>query len=126
MIQTPGIKTHWSIHYFIQGLHADLKGHVILGQPQTLAETEHLAKLKEAVSTNTPNLVQQKLEAQLQSVTENLETLATTQQTIVVFTLSALAQPWPTFWQCKQTLAWPDLGQDIWAHYNQWPRLVEM
>ena len=60
----------------------DLKGHVILGQPmQTLVEAEHLANLKEAVSTNTPNLAQQKLEAQLQSVIKNLETLATTQQT---------------------------------------------
>jgi hypothetical protein len=47
----------------------------------TPAEAEQLANLKEAVSTNTPNLAQQKLEVQLQSVIKNLETLATTQQT---------------------------------------------
>lgn len=78
-----GLSDTEGMHYFIQGLRADLKGHVILGQPKTLAEAEHLANLKEAVATNTPNLAQQKLEAHLQSVIKNLETLTTTQQTNV-------------------------------------------
>ena len=32
-------------------------------------------------------------------------------------------KPWPGFWQCKHTLAWPrpDLGQEILAHINLWP-----
>ena len=42
------------MHYFIQGLHPDLKSHVILGQPKTLAEAENLAQLKEAVSIEYP------------------------------------------------------------------------
>ena len=63
------------MHYFIQGLHADLKSHVILGQPKTLAEAENLAHLKEAVSISTPRLAQYKLESQLQSVIKSLETL---------------------------------------------------
>jgi hypothetical protein len=81
LYKRPGLSDTEGMHYFIQGLRTDLKGHVILGQPQILAEADQLANLKEAVSTNTPNLAQQKLEAQLQSVIKNLETLATTQQT---------------------------------------------
>ena len=50
-----GLSNTEDMHYFIQGLCTDLKGQVILGQPQTLAEAQHLANLKEAVSTNTPN-----------------------------------------------------------------------
>ena len=46
------------MHYFIQGLNPDLKGHVILGQPKTLAEAENLAHLKEAISVSTPKLAQ--------------------------------------------------------------------
>ena len=63
------------MHYFIQGLHPDLKGHVILGQPKTLAEAENLAHLKEAVSSSTP-----KFESQLQSVIKSLEALASNKQ----------------------------------------------
>ena len=63
------------MHYFIQGLHPDLKGHVILGQPKTLAEAENLAHLKEAVSSSTP-----KFESQLQSVIKSLEAFASDKQ----------------------------------------------
>ena len=62
------------------GLHAELKNHVILGQPKSLAEAENLANLKEAVLLNTPNIAQQELEVQLQSVAESLKTLAIAQQ----------------------------------------------
>ena len=65
---------------FIQGLHSNLKSHVILGQPRSLAEAESLANLKEAVLINTPNIVQQKIEVQLQSEAKNLEALAIAQQ----------------------------------------------
>ena len=68
------------MHYFIQGLHPDLKSHVILGQPKTLAEAENLAQLKEAVSLSTPKLAQYKLESQLQSVITSLEALASNTQ----------------------------------------------
>ena len=68
------------MHYFIQGLHPDLKSHVILGQPKTLAEAENLAQLKEAVSLSTPKLSQYKLETQLQSVITSLEALASNTQ----------------------------------------------
>jgi hypothetical protein len=51
-----GLSDNEGMHYFIQGLHPDLKGHVILGQPKTLAEAENLAHLKEAVSVSTPKL----------------------------------------------------------------------
>ena len=70
-----GLSDSEGMHYFIQGLHADLKSHVILGQPKTLAEAENLAHLKEAVSISTPRLAQYKLESQLQSVIKSLETL---------------------------------------------------
>ena len=68
------------MHHFIQGLHAELKNHVILGQPKSLAEAENLANLKETVLINNPNFTQQKLEVQLQSVAKRLETLAIAQQ----------------------------------------------
>ena len=70
-----GLSDSEGMHYFIQGLHADLKSHVILGQPKTLEEAENLAHLKEAVSISTPRLAQYKLESQLQSVIKSLETL---------------------------------------------------
>ena len=70
-----GLSDSEGMHYFIQGLHADLKSHVILGQRKTLAEAENLAHLKEAVSISTPRLAQYKLESQLQSVIKSLETL---------------------------------------------------
>ena len=66
--------------HFIQGLHPHLRSHVILGQPKSLAEAENLANLKEAVSINTPNIAQQKLEVQLQSLEKSLEALAMAQQ----------------------------------------------
>jgi hypothetical protein len=50
------------MQHFIQGLRPNLKSHVILGQPKSLAEAENLANLKEAVSINTPNIAQQNLE----------------------------------------------------------------
>ena len=49
-----GLSDNVGMHYFIQGLHPDLKGHVILEQPKT--EAENLAHLKEAVSVSTPKL----------------------------------------------------------------------
>ena len=64
--------------YFIQGLRPDLKTHVILGQPKTLAEAENLANLKETVSIATPNHTQQKLEMQLQTLIRSVEALKTT------------------------------------------------
>ena len=67
------------MHYFIQGLHPDLKSHV-LGQPKTLAEAENLSQLKEAVLLSTPKLSQYKLETQLQSVITSLEALASNTQ----------------------------------------------
>jgi hypothetical protein len=33
------------MHHFIQGLHPNLRSHVILGQPKNLAEAENLANL---------------------------------------------------------------------------------
>ena len=67
------------IHHFIQGLHPKLRSRVIFGQPKSLAGAENLANLKEAVSLNTPNTAQQKLEVQFQSVAKSLETLAMAQ-----------------------------------------------
>ena len=75
-----GLSDNEGMHYFIQGLHPDLKGHVILGQPKTLAEGENLAHLKEAVSVCTPNLEQYIIESQLQSVLKSLEALASDKQ----------------------------------------------
>ena len=51
-----GLSDIEGMHYFIQGFHPDLKGHVILLQPKTLAEAENLAHLNEAVSMSTPGL----------------------------------------------------------------------
>jgi hypothetical protein len=85
------------MHYFIQGLHPDLKGHVILGQPKTLAEGENLAHLKEAVSVCTPNLEQYIIESQLQSVLKSLEALASDKQQNQapnIATYSNYLKPW--------------------------------
>lgn len=76
-----GLNDIEAMHQFIQGLRTELRGHVVLGQPKTLAEAETLANLKEAVLINAPiNPTQQNLENQLQSVIKNLETLTATQQ----------------------------------------------
>lgn len=75
-----GLNDSDGMHYFIQGLRDDLKAHVILGQPKSLAEAENLAHLREAVAISTPNIAQHKLENQLQSVVKSLETLANAQQ----------------------------------------------
>ena len=75
-----GLSDNEGMHYFIQGLHPDLKGHVILGQPKTLAEAENLAHLKEADSVSTPKLARYKFESQLQSVIKSLEALASDKQ----------------------------------------------
>ena len=69
-----------AMHYFIQSLHPNLKSHVILGEPKSFSEAENLANLKEAVSINTANKAQQKLEVQFASVAKCLETLAAAQQ----------------------------------------------
>ena len=45
MCKRLGLSDGEGMHYFIQGLHADLKSHLVLGQPKTLAEAENLAHI---------------------------------------------------------------------------------
>ena len=43
-------KSDW-IHYFLTGLHDDLKHYVVFNQPKTFEEARHLARRKETVNT---------------------------------------------------------------------------
>ena len=63
------------MHYFINGVRPELKSHVILAQPKSLAEAEHLAQLRDALHSN------QKFAQQLQTVINGLEKLNNTQKT---------------------------------------------
>jgi hypothetical protein len=81
IIQTPGLKRHRRHALFYSGPPYRLERSCYIRPTPNIKRAEHLANLKEAVSTNTPNLAQQKLEAELQSVIKNLDTLVTTQQT---------------------------------------------
>ena len=74
-------KPEW-MHIFIQGLRTEIRSHIVLQQPDTFEQAEHMAKLKEAVlkpdsqAQLSPNALAQALISQLQKPQPEAPTVA--------------------------------------------------